>query len=207
MLDYLDKIRRNYQIAPAVLAAALSACMTQTVPLNSERIQQKFGSYGIDVLASASDLRRSNLYSIENGAKVCRTYALVRFSEDLDESIASLHSLVMSGRSLGRTFKSDGWTVHKQTLHIGAFELNATPPSELSSLMHLNGNSQLAHHVYKLVLNKGQRSIDYATISEAHHPDYLSQSDLNNIYSQGARDDFSEHSVEQLVQMMTNSPD
>lgn len=203
LLNILDSIRRNYLFAPAVLA--VTACTTQTVPLNSERIQQKFGNYGIDILESTSDIRRSNLFSIENGEKICRTYALVRFSEDVDESIAALHAMVLSGRSLGKTYKSDGWFVDKQTLHIGSFDLDATQPSALGSLMHLDDRTQLAHHVYRLVLKRGEQSINYAIISEAHHPDYLSQIDLREIYPPNKDDDLPDPSILELVRMMTDN--
>ena len=54
---------RNSILPPSVLAAVLSACATESVILNSERIEQHFGSYGIEVLASEAGLRRSNLFS------------------------------------------------------------------------------------------------------------------------------------------------
>ena len=63
----------DHRLAPTVLAAALSACATETVLLNSERVEQRFGNYGIDVLASEAGLRRSSLYSVEKDGRICRT--------------------------------------------------------------------------------------------------------------------------------------
>ena len=48
--------------------------------LNSERIAQRFGSYGIEVLESDGRVRVSNLYSNEQGGRICRTFA-VRLDE------------------------------------------------------------------------------------------------------------------------------
>ena len=45
--------------------------------LNSERIERKFGSYGIDVLRNDDAVRMSNLYSLRDGEKICRTFAVV----------------------------------------------------------------------------------------------------------------------------------
>jgi len=133
-LDYFEDIHRSHKPAPAVLAAALSASATETVLLNSERIEQKFGSYGIDVLASEAGLRRSSLYSAEDREHICRTYAIVSFKEDPDSSYGPEHSKVLAGNSLGEAFKANGWSMHKQTLHIGSFEIDRSA-SEINQLM------------------------------------------------------------------------
>jgi len=49
LLDNFEDIYRSHKLAPAVLAAALSACATETVLLNSQRIERQFGSYGIEI--------------------------------------------------------------------------------------------------------------------------------------------------------------
>ncbi len=38
-------------------------------------------------------------------------------------------------------------------------------------------------HVYRLLLRKSDQAIEYATLIELHHPDYLGVSDLLNLYS------------------------
>ena len=42
--------------------------------------------------------------------------------------------------------------------------------------------SRLAVHVYSLRVSRGGVDIDYASIVEVHHPDYLELADLVEIY-------------------------
>jgi hypothetical protein len=202
-LDYFEDIYRSHKLAPAVLAAALSACATETVLLNSERIEQQFGSYAIDVLASEAGLRRSSLYSIEGNERICRTYAIVSFNEDLDSSYGPEHSKVLAGNSLGEVFKANGWSMHKQTLHIGSFDIERSV-SEISQLMQLAENQTLALHVYQLLLAKDEQIFEYATIIEAHHPDYLTQPDLLDIYHYDDSESLSAESLAELIDLLTS---
>jgi hypothetical protein len=169
------------KLPPTVLAAVISACASEPVLLNSERIEQRFGSYGIDLLASEAGLRRSSLYSIDDGAHICRTYAVVRFADQLDARYGEAHAKVLAGNSIGAIFRSHGWNVHKQTLHIGTLRLPAQNQS-ISALMHISGPRDLALHVYQLLLVRDEQVFDYATILEIHHPDYLSELGLYELY-------------------------
>ena len=205
MLDYFEDIYRSHKLTPAVLAAALSACATETVLLNSERIERQFGSYGIDVLASEAGLRRSSLYSIEQNERVCRTYAIVSFKEDQDSSYGPEHAKVLAGNSLGEVFKANGWSMHKQTLHIGSFEIDRSA-TEISRIMQLSENRTLALHVYQLLLAKDEQIFEYATIIEAHHPDYLTQSDLLDTYHYDDSESLSEKSLADLIDLLTSKP-
>lgn len=205
-MDYFEDIQRGHKLAPAVLAAALSACATETVLLNSERIEQQFGSYGIDVLASEAGLRRSSLYSVESDKRICRTYAIVSFKEDLDSRYGREHAKVLAGNSLGEVFKANGWSMHKQTLHIGSFDVDRSS-SEITQLMHLVNNRTLALHVYQLLLAKDEQIFEYATIVEAHHPDYLSQSDLLGIYHYDDSESISVKSLAKLIGLLTSNHD
>jgi hypothetical protein len=180
-LDYFEDISARRKLSPAVMAAALSACATETLLLNSERIERRFGSYGVDVLASEAGLRRSSLYSTENGQRTCRTYSIVRFTDHPDDSYGHEHTKVLAGNSLGQVFRSHGWSIHKQTLHIGALEIDGSE-SDVCQLMRLHDARTLALHVYQLLLVKNTRVFEYAAIIEAHHPDHLSPSDLLAIY-------------------------
>ncbi len=202
MLDYLDDITRCHKLAPAVLAAALSACATETVLLNSERIEQRFGSYGIDVLASEAGLRRSSLYSAEDGIKVCRTYAVVRFTDEPDTSINTEHAKVLAGNSLGAVFKANGWNIHKQTLHIGTIIVD---DGDVLELMSLDGPQSLALHVYQLLLARGNRIFEYATIVEVHHPDYLAVPELLTIYSYDESESLRSESLRELKKLVTGT--
>ncbi len=199
--DYFEVISRSRKIAPAVMAAALSACATETVLLNSERIERQFGSYGIDVLASEAGLRRSSLYSLDGTERICRTYAVVRFSEELDSSYGPQHEKVLAGNSLGEVFKENGWSIHKQTLHIGTFTLDESG-SEIDQLMRLSGEQELALHVYQLLLAKDDQVFEYATIIEAHHPDYLSEDRLLDIYHYDESEALSPDSISTLIRLI-----
>lgn len=162
---------------PSVLAAILSACATESVILNSERIERRFGSYGIEVLASEAGLRRSSLFSYDGDTATCRTYAVVQFTEHLDDRYGDAHSRVLSGKSIGATFKESGWGIQKNTLYIGSIRLPQTQ-TQVRELMRLSGAHDLALHVYQLLLVREDQELEYATILEAHHPEYLSESSL-----------------------------
>jgi len=54
-----------------------SGAMLSRALLNSERIEQRFGSYGITVLEQSDLTRVSNLYTLEEERETCRTFAIV----------------------------------------------------------------------------------------------------------------------------------
>ncbi|MDJ0711425.1 MAG: hypothetical protein QNJ14_13605 [Woeseiaceae bacterium] len=172
---------RQTHFPPRVLAAVLSACATESVILNSERIEQRFGSYGIDVLASEAGLRRSSLFSYDGDSRTCRTYAVVQFAEEAGARCDAAHSRVLAGDSIGETFKEDGWNIRKHTLYVGAIRLPESH-TEVGALMRLRGAHDLALHIYQLVLVRDINEFEYATILEAHHPDYLTERDLCSIF-------------------------
>jgi len=181
----------------SVIAAALDACAHESERLNSERIAERFGSYGIDVISSEPGLRRSNLYSSENRKRTCRTYAVVRFVDEPDTIIDKEHAQILAGKSIGAIFKASGWTIFKETLHVGNAELDdAAHP--VAILMRLERGADVAIHVYRLLLEKGQRAIDYATLIELHHPDYLSLADLLKLYPMDARACLRAQQVEEM---------
>lgn len=165
----------------SVVAAALDACAHESERLNSERIADRFGSYGIDVLSSEPGLRRSNLFSSENGVHTCRTYAVVRFVDEPDALIDAEHAQILAGKSIGEIFKASGWEILKETLHIGAVVLDDTS-HPVAALMELERGAGVAMHIYRLLLKKSDQAVEYATLIELHHPEYLDLSDLRNLY-------------------------
>ncbi|MGI9225064.1 MAG: hypothetical protein ACR2QX_11340 [Woeseiaceae bacterium] len=181
----------------SVVAAALSACAIEPELLNSERIEEQFGGYGIEVLSSEPGLRRSALFSNENGVHTCRTYAVVRFVEKPDAIIGPEHAQILAGNSIGAIFKAKGWAIHKETLHIGSAGSDADN-SHLTSLMRLQPGREVAMHVYRLLLQKEGQAIDYATIIELHHPEYLSQQDLRDMYPVDAETALAPQQVREL---------
>ena len=166
---------------PSVLAAILSACATESVVLNSERIEQRFGSYGMEVLASEAGLRRSSLFSYDGDTATCRTYAVVQFAEQFDNRYGDAHSRVLAGNSIGATFKESGWEIRKNTLYVGHIRLPETR-TQVGELMRLSGAHDIALHVYQLLLVRDDRPLEYATILEAHHPEYLSETQLRELF-------------------------
>ena len=153
--------------------------------LNSERIAEQFGSYGIDVLEHASDVRVSNLYSPEDDRKICRTFAVVMYPDEIDAALAAEHSEILSGLSIGAVFTRHGWTVTKAHRYFGVIATT----ERVSNLMGDIGAQPLAVHVYDLEVSRGETSSFYATIAEVHHPDYLDVATLAEIYGQPVRSD------------------
>ena len=178
---------RQSPLIHTALAALLCACAGDAELLNSERIEQQFGSYGVEVLFQQSDLRRSSLYSVDGGTRVCRTYAVVRFATPREPSIDAPHANVLAGGSLGATFRKFGWNVNKQTLHVGSLYVSdAGHP--VAELMQLDSAQQLAMHIYRLQLVRHGTTVDYATVAELHHPDYLDEAALRGLYGPDAGD-------------------
>ena len=181
----------------SVVAAALDACAHESERLNSERIADRFGSYDVDVVTNEPGLRRSNLFSSEDGVQTCRTFAVVRFVDEPDALIDAEHAQILSGKSIGAIFKASGWAILKETLHIGSVKLDdASHP--VANLMGLERCADVAMHVYRLVLRKNDQAIEYATLIELHHPDHLDQSDLLNLYSVNATASLEPQQVEEM---------
>jgi hypothetical protein len=147
--------------------------------LNSERIEKKFGGYGIDVLYNSAQLRVSNLY---DGKKITRTLAVVDYPETIDSSFAKEHQMIVAGGSIGNVFKSHGWIIEKKNIFLGEL----APSADYKKLYALMGNippSKLSVWIYVFYIRRGEKSFPYATISEVYHPDYLSLADLKCINS------------------------
>jgi hypothetical protein len=145
--------------------------------LNSERIEQTFGSYDLDLLTSTPTLRVSNLFSTHDGRETCRTFAIAVFPARVDRAIATQHAQILAGGSIGSTFVAGGWRVVKTHRYVG--EIDSTP--KLESLMGI-APRRLTVHVYTLGVSDGEREIDYASMTEIHHPDYLRADGLREIY-------------------------
>lgn len=189
------------RVSPLVIAAALSACATESESLNSERISERFGNYGIEVLSHEGGIRRSTLYSTQEGLRICRTYAVVRFIDDSALAVADAHAEVLAGQSIGATFKASDWQLAKLTLHIGSLSLPG-PEHPIARLMHVDAPAELSVHAYRLLLVKGSETISYATIVEVHHPDYLTVDELTDLYGEGIEATLPAKEVERLSQLV-----
>jgi len=172
------RARAGLALVGLLVALSATAQPSSREPLNSERIQQTFGSYGVEVLASGARTRITNLYSVDAGTKTCRTFAVVRFPPAIDPAVANEHAAITSGGSIGAVFATNGWRVLKT--HLAFRELEATP--RLASLMHVAVGTRLAEHAYVLDVAKDGTTVEYAALVEIHHPDYLRRMDLERIY-------------------------
>ena len=188
--------RRHTHLSWLLLSFFLVACAQPQ--LNSERIEQTFGSFGVDVIQSSKDGRVSSLYSGRGDNKVTRTFAVVEYSGRVRPAFASEHSQVISGQSLGAVFKSAGWEIEKHNIFVGEMEVPAKY-GLLSELMQIGLPQYLAAHVYLLVIRKHERSYNYATLVELHHPDYLSAEDLKNTYGEIIFDDSKRTSIDDYI--------
>jgi hypothetical protein len=178
----------------------VSACASQDTSggLNSERIRQDFGSYGVDVLSTENKRRISSLYSIDDGRKTTRTYAVVDFMDGETTALAREHALVESGGSIGEVFRAAGWSIEKRHLFIGEFDVPASY-AKIGTLMRIALPRVLATDVYLFVVNKNTQSFNYARITEIHHPDYLSATDLERIYGEILFDNSNREGIEDFI--------
>ncbi len=149
--------------------------------LNSERIERIFGSYGIEVLES-EPIRVSNLYSQENERKICRTFAIVDFSDSIPEALSAPYREIREGGSLGATLKKAGWEIEKRHEFFG----EATAGNRFRDLAHLKSDAadtRYALHIYTLWVKREEQRHPFSTIAEIHHPEYLDLKDLKSLYN------------------------
>lgn len=170
--------RRIVALTLALLVTACGGGEPAPQLLNSERIEQVFGSYYVSVLVADAGLRVSSLYSTDDGVQTTRTLAVVEWPRNIDPRLADVHTAILGGASIGATFESAGWTVVKRNLYFG--EIPST--EAVSRLMRIPAESALAIHGYALSVARGHDVIGYATIAELHHPAYLDRARLEAIY-------------------------
>ena len=149
--------------------------------MNSERIERRFGSYGVEVVAQAPGHRASSLYSIEDGQRVCRTYATVAFCLPVDAELEAEHRRIAAGESIGTAFKSAGWRVRKRHVCIRE-RILAEDERTVAELMQLQLPCQVAEHRYVFEVARETVTLEYAQITELHHPEYLDLAQLRAIY-------------------------
>lgn len=182
----------------ALVTCWAAGCANHADWLNSERINRTFGSYGVDVLRTENRRRVSSLFSLNGDTKITRTYAVVDFVDTANDALLPMHRAIMAGGSIGATFQDAGWQLDKQHLYIGELDLPATY-SEIASLMRIALPKPIAAHVYLLNVRKDGHTIQYATITELHHPDYLTPADLIQIYGEILFDDSNRDSVHDFI--------
>ena len=161
-------------------ALALPGCDSgpPAPPLNSERIEQVFGSYGVEVLMSDTSGRMSSLYSTDDGIRTTRTLAVVAWDPLAPASLADAHAAILGGASIGATLEAAGWAVVKRNYYFG----ETAASEQVSRLMRIPEGTMLATHGYGLAVVEEDQLFGYATIVEIHHPDYLDLESVENIY-------------------------
>ena len=175
-------------VGMALAATALAVTQAPAQPatperelLNSERIEQRFGSYGIDVLAQSDTVRVSSLFSRHEGRRVTRTFAVVLYPGDVDARLAGAHETILDGGSIGAVFTARGWSVGKRHRFFGLLDSTV----RVERMMGGIAPTPLAVHVYVLDVARSGTRLEYATIVEVHHPDYLALDELQAIYGNG----------------------
>lgn len=178
------------------IVVASTACTPQSEPgnsdsdvstagpdtlLNSERIFQRFGSYGVEILYSDSTTRISNLYSTEGDNNITRTFAVVMYPPAVDSALMEEHRAILNGGSIGQVFKEGGWTVHKRSVYMGEVEVTDAM-SDIQDMMGDIDPSVLALYMYTFSVEREDELFDYATIAEVYHPNYLTYGNLSEIY-------------------------
>jgi hypothetical protein len=138
--------------------------------LNSERIELKFGSYGVEILSQKDNTRVSNLYSLKNGQKLSRTIAYVKF-DPIDKKLLLAHKAILEGASIGSTLKAHGFKVKKEITFFGQVD---------EDLMGIKGKKALV--IYELFAQKDGHSLPYCTILELYHPEFLSILEAQKIF-------------------------
>lgn len=188
-------------IAAGLLLCTVTACVVDAELLNSERISRKFGSYGIEVIENEKNTRVSNLYSMESTGRICRTFAVVGLTDNLDPSFAEEHARIQAGGSIGMVFRNNGWLVEKRHLYIGELTIGKQA-SRLTRLMDIRAPATLAVHIYVLAVSKDGHSRDYAMIAEVHHPEYLTISGLWSIYGSEFSGDKHRRDAQSVLQLV-----
>lgn len=70
--------------------------------------------------------------------------------------------------------------------------------------MRLDKPTTLGLHVYRLMLDTGSKSIHYATIVESHHPDYLTNAELIELYPLAVSAQLEPNEVQAVVSLVLN---
>jgi len=140
---------------------------------------------------------------VQDGVDTCRTYAVVQFADADIAEIEQAHQDVLAGQSIGTTFKDSGWNIRKDTLHIGKLPMTDSQ-YQIGQLMRLDQGIDLAVHIYRMTLEKSDLSIQYATIVEIHHPDYMTEAALLELYAVDAGQQISSSDLTRLLSLVMN---
>ena len=148
---------------------------------NSDRIRLKFGNYGIEIVENELRIRVSNLYSMADGVRTNRTFAVVMYPDVIEPAFSKEHEAIINGQSIGIVFRENGWQIEKHHQYIGELEIGSDF-SAVHSVFGDIGDVRPVIHVYSLLIKKDNTQFHYASIAEVHHPGYLGLEDLRAIF-------------------------
>ncbi len=161
---------------------AVSTQSTGEPLLNSDLIRERFGSYHVDILRRGTDTRVSALSSDQDGAKICRTFAVTQFISCELAIDAAVLEHIESGGSIGATLRRAGFEVDKQSLDITGVQIDEPSHAALER-MHLDAPLTLALHIYTLGIRDRDVSSPFAIIAELHHPEFLTETGLRELFT------------------------
>jgi hypothetical protein len=177
---------------------ALLGCAAPGVPLNSDLIERRFGSYGVQVRSADPGRRVASLYSGQAPDQTTRTYAVTEFLSPDNDAYRDLHQRIVAGASIGSTFRGAGFDIRKQSLFIGELEVPATYTT-IADLMQVELPATMAVHQYLFIVSTEESSSSYARITEVHHPDFLTVSELEEMFGEILFDDSNRDSIHDFI--------
>jgi hypothetical protein len=156
-----------------LLLVLLATGTQQAAPLNSDRIRERFGNYGVEIIRADSSTRITNLYSESDGNRICRTLAMVRFRTPVPDVLRREHDAITAGGSIGEVFRNAGWIISKTNLTRAVID-QSWVDIDIAALMNVDPAESLASAVYEFTVRRGEHVYTYATITEIYHPDFIS---------------------------------
>ena len=106
---------------------------------------------------------------------------MVAFPAAIEPAFRTEHDAIISGQSIGIVFRNNGWLTKKRHQYFGEIEATSDFPDIFSVFGGIE-LSQPAVHIYSLLVTKNNTELQYALITEVHHPAYLKLEDLRAIY-------------------------
>lgn len=168
--------------------------------LNSTRIELKFGSYGVKVLAQdpVKGIRLSSLYSVHGNEQITRTLAFTRYESKVNDKLKMAHEEILAGGSIGTILNKHGFDLKKELFFKGFVE---DMPEEAQNLMQTQ-ESLYAAIIYNLMAIQDNESYPYCTILEVYSPEFLSLADVQLIYPVFNNTKLSEEETSNAIDMI-----
>ncbi|MDG1065702.1 MAG: hypothetical protein P8O91_05755 [Luminiphilus sp.] len=142
--------------------------------MNSDKIRERFGHYGVELLKQDTRTRLASLYSLSGERRVTRTLALTRFELPTHPEVEAQDAQIRSGESIGATLRNAGWTILKnETVDC---QVTAGQRFALLGGSTLSPEDNVLLRIYTLNVSKQDLAIDYAIIAEAYHCDHIAPS-------------------------------